>query len=521
MAIDAPLPRTPDDWLTLLSAVWDGREADRAHCLTMTAAAEAWQSEQPQPSPAVQHACQVLRAFVDGREGRPIEALSLLEEVLAQAPAGSLWFVRALGVRIAVGFEMGDVSRSLTMLQEQLMYARALGDLSLEASALHDLGVEQNTRGAPNGEVFLNEALEKFQASQDQTGRALTHLNLAHAYILKEQPELAWAQLRQADELAEAEGLTYILTMSLAFQGSLVAESDPARAEALFRQALERQRQFGDRLMWEAAEPLTRLLMSQGRYQEAEVLASDFLAEAEECKLRSMAMPMLALRSEIYESMGDHARALNDLKAHLAEFKFLRQVEYEQRINALEVIHRTQLHRSHAEVQRQQAEELVRLSLTDELTQLPNRRHLMQYGQELFGQRTGAVAILDIDDFKRINDQRGHNTGDQVLHEFAARLRAGVRAEDFVARFGGEEFVVFFADLDASAAAKIVNEFRLDLHREPLHVDGGLPIPVTFTAGVTECRSGDLMQAFRQADSLLYQGKREGRNRVLIKEELT
>ena len=510
-------PSTQEDWLTLLSEAWQQRETVRASCLEMVQAAEQWrltQSESSVPT-ELHHACQVLRAFIDWREGRAIEALTGLEVVLAQAPEGSLWFVRALNVRCGVGFEMGDVSHGLTMLQEQLHYARELGDWSLEACALHDLGVEHNTRGMPHGEVFLNEALEKFQAIEDRAGCAFTYLNLAYAYMLKGQPDLAREHLRLADRVAEDNGLNYILTMSLAFQGSLELEHDAAQAEALLRLALHRQQQFGDRPMWEAAEPLTRLLMTQGRFGEAERLASDFLAEAEACQMRTMTLPMLALRSEIHEQMGDHARALADLKAHLAEFKSLRQVEYEQRINALEVQHRTQLLRSHAEIERQRAEEMVRLSLTDELTQLPNRRHLLQYGQELFSARQGAVCLLDIDHFKRINDEQGHDVGDQVLHEFAARLCESVRPGDFVARFGGEEFVVLLADLDTTLAARVLRRFQEELHQHPLLLKSGTLLAVTFTAGLATCQSGDLMQAIRQADELLYEGKRAGRNRVM------
>lgn len=153
----------------------------------------------------------------------------------------------------------------------------------------------------------------------------------------------------------------------------------------------------------------------------------------------------------------------------------------------------------------------------DALTRLANRKcfdERMARQIEGHGPDDARVVMLiwDIDDFKSINDRYGHRAGDRVLQTVADCFVSGLRAEDFVARIGGEEFVVLTAGIEAAAALAIANELRSAVEALRFHFRG-TPVRVTVSCGITELRAGDTPgSAFDRADSALYRAKREGKN---------
>ena len=165
--------------------------------------------------------------------------------------------------------------------------------------------------------------------------------------------------------------------------------------------------------------------------------------------------------------------------------------------------------------------ELDRQAHTDALTGLLNRRGLeVQFGFALAlaarNVRPLSVISLDIDHFKRINDQFGHATGDAVLQRLALLLSEHLRASDVVARVGGEEFLALLPDTD-SAGAKAVAEALLTAAAAANHVDVG---KVTLSAGVASLRSMQDARAelLERSDAALYEAKQAGRNRVCVAE---
>jgi diguanylate cyclase (GGDEF)-like protein len=160
-------------------------------------------------------------------------------------------------------------------------------------------------------------------------------------------------------------------------------------------------------------------------------------------------------------------------------------------------------------------------SLTDPLTDLPNRRHAMQrLEQELaHSQRDGtplSVIMIDIDKFKTVNDQHGHDTGDAVLRAVARSLRGAIRATELVCRVGGEEFVVICPRATAAKAVLIAERMRLACEANVIQ-HGDFNRAVTLSLGVAELDRArpSVDRMLKAADERAYQAKQAGRNRVV------
>ncbi len=165
----------------------------------------------------------------------------------------------------------------------------------------------------------------------------------------------------------------------------------------------------------------------------------------------------------------------------------------------------------------------IEMAVTDQLTGLHNRRYLETHFSGLFDEsamraRDLAVLMLDIDKFKLVNDTYGHDAGDEVLREFARRVKDATRIVDVVARMGGEEIVVVLPETSLGSAAAVAERIRHHVQSEPFGIRGGTAqISVTVSIGVASRRAGDQSpaQMMKRADEALYKAKGEGRNRVI------
>ena len=174
--------------------------------------------------------------------------------------------------------------------------------------------------------------------------------------------------------------------------------------------------------------------------------------------------------------------------------------------------HEAQGYREHLEEQRQKA-------LVDPLTGLPNRAAWSERLEHEVGQwqqhgNTLLLAMLDLDHFKRINDNYGHLAGDKVLKIIATVLRKRLRGTDFIARFGGEEFVLLLPDTPQAAGMKLLESLRAAIEACPFHFKGD-PVTITASIGISAFRAGEHSdQVLKRADQALYRAKDAGRNRV-------
>ncbi|HYD95969.1 MAG TPA: GGDEF domain-containing protein [Noviherbaspirillum sp.] len=181
---------------------------------------------------------------------------------------------------------------------------------------------------------------------------------------------------------------------------------------------------------------------------------------------------------------------------------------------------------------KQQREELIAaiaqirlLATTDELTSLPNRRYMSELLQSEDRRRKAEVtascmALIDIDWFKRINDVYGHDAGDAVLTQFAAVAKSQLREGDVLARWGGEEFLLYLPATALLSASATMERLRQRIQALSFHFEGR-PIMVTFSAGLVELRADETVEGgLRRADELLYCAKEQGRNRIMTQTEL-
>lgn len=160
--------------------------------------------------------------------------------------------------------------------------------------------------------------------------------------------------------------------------------------------------------------------------------------------------------------------------------------------------------------------ELKILATTDPLTGCINRREFWDRMGDMENRTNGAVLMLDLDKFKAINDTYGHDVGDQVIRDFTARLKQAVRAGDLVARFGGEEFLIWLPDVKPIDAIRLAERVRDDTESGSVMVDNAR-IQYTVSIGmhmVENAKSSRFEHWIKAADRLLYRAKSEGRNRI-------
>ena len=182
--------------------------------------------------------------------------------------------------------------------------------------------------------------------------------------------------------------------------------------------------------------------------------------------------------------------------------------------------------RRKAEQDLHRAQQRLRILATqDGVTEIPNRHSLMDAIEDAFARSVElsipfSVVFVDVDHFKRINDEHGHRAGDRVLRHLARILRETIRPSDILGRYGGEEFVLAFLECDEPYAVIVAERLRGRIEGEPFPFDedGGKTLPVTISAGVASWNpsatsASDLID---RADQALCEAKQAGRNRICV-----
>lgn len=440
--------------------------------------------------------------------------------------------------------DLGQLPEALEHIYQGLDLAESQEGGLATAYALNTLGSLLDELGEqPQAQAMFERALGLVATTGDRALESTLRVNMGRLLTGAGDLPSALVQLRMALDLAHGTGNTGDMALALLALGLLhQADGQFAVAAPLLADALALARQRRDRsleaqlLLAQAGAPL-----HDGAPQAALPLLRQALTQA----LAACAQPLVALAHErlslANEAVGDLPAALRHFRAFHAASERLHSGPSQRRIRALVSQHAVQSERQRstaladALAQARQAEQararlldelqaqtvlLQQLAREDGLTGVANRRWLdLQLPHELerarrFGHAL-AVAMVDIDHFKSVNDLHSHAVGDAALCVVARLLREGCRASDVVGRYGGEEFLLVLVETAGAPAHGLCDKLR---QRIAAHdwaaLQPGLA-PVTVSIGLAALQADDdLRSLLARADRQLYSAKQAGRNRV-------
>ena len=240
--------------------------------------------------------------------------------------------------------------------------------------------------------------------------------------------------------------------------------------------------------------------------------------------------------AELYKSIGDFERALGHFEAFHRLDKQVFNEQSDQRMKALQVRHAVAQAQKEAEAyrsenvslqeemkRRQQTEqELRELAAQDPLTGVYNRQHVERRAEAILddaaqtGEAVGML-LVDLDEFKQLNDTHGHLAGDAVLRELTERIRSLIRPVDVLGRYGGDEFVFLLREATREHCRDVAERIRRSIADESLAPDDTVPTTVSIGAVHRPADAEtDLLTLLERADGALYQAKEAGKNRVQL-----
>lgn len=430
-----------------------------------------------------------------------LNALGLVEPALEEAyralhpvqdggdPAAQAAAAEALA---GVQWAMSQWPEALQSFERMLSLARRAGDVELQAVACGGLASVEGQLARRPGVADPRAGFERAFVHVGEYLRLATELGDVHA-VRSARHNQAVALMALGDRAGARRTLQAVLAG---------AGASEARAMSLLNLA---DLDLGD------DDPVAAL----ARLQTAHRLLQS-TADA------GYLMSCCRMLCDAHEALGDHAAALAWHRRFHAHYVQMSSERAQMHARALAVKHETGRAQAAAEAERLRAEHYQRAALEDGLTGIANRRAFDQALADALRRagegRPFALALLDLDHFKRINDSHSHQVGDEVLRRLGRVLAASCRRHDVAARYGGEEFALVLADVEAEVAAEVCERVRAAVEREPWHeVSAGLAVRVSIGCvhvGHGE-RPADARTLLSQADRRLYAAKAGGRNRVM------
>lgn len=476
-------------------------------------------------------------------EGMPHMALALHKQAMELGIRSGDCCVQARVLSLG-GLIQGHFSRfgaALSSFDHALQLVDEAAQPKLTARILNNLGtIEVRLGHCTEAEDLFRRALEIRQRVDDPIGRAVVMNNLACAILERgrtsgstEVLEAAHTTILEAVQVVRAGGAARALVSTLLTLADVQqAMGRPSDSRASAEEALTLARATKDRWMHAfALSILGEVCILEKAPERACSLLRDALEMFAAQSVSAQVSRINLILSTALEQQGDFKSAIACMRRHLemeGEFKsedvrvqsrFIAErlkferllddaVRYQKQLAELESLNR--------DLAKQQAD-LESAAFTDVLTGLPNRRRLDVVLDQRVERERGALAVCvaDIDDFKRINDDHGHDVGDRVLSSIAALFKANIRATDLVGRIGGEEFVFVLACSCPDEAGTLLERIRAEIEA---HDWSGIVAPglrVTISAGYVFVNKGDATMVLKEADQMLYRAKRHGKNRVL------
>ncbi|HEX2542667.1 MAG TPA: tetratricopeptide repeat-containing diguanylate cyclase [Caldimonas sp.] len=447
---------------------------------------------------------------------------------------------RALRGMARVDHAMGDLQHALGRLNEAVALVALHGDARLEGELLHQLGMTHSRLGnfAAAESCFLRALLCRRESGDDRAGVAATLNSLGVLHLTRgnasaeagsgghDDLERARSYFGQALGAAREGGDRQLEARALGNLGTVAGSlGQLPLALDLFGRELAVLRAMNDRRYM--ARALTHLAAAQRRSGSREAALASLL-EALEIAAEVDAAPQArgahAELSLVREELGDFQSALLHFKAYHRLDQQIRSAQAERRATLVNARYAVDQIRREAEAYRAERDRLrdanqvlAAQALTDALTGLGNRRSFDRAIARVLhrGPFEGALAAMDVDRFKQVNDEFSHLTGDEVLRRIGVLVETAMRPGDQAFRVGGEEFLILLPGISADVAVGICERIRRAIEEHPWEdVAPALRVTASFGVAAAQPRDGGTSLIGR-ADAALYAAKKAGRNQVV------
>jgi two-component system cell cycle response regulator len=443
-----------------------------------------------------------------------LDDIGLIYHRIGELDRALSYFERALSLRREIGGDrpisdtlsnIGDVhharkdyTRALDLHTESMHLRRKLGDRVGVASSLRNIGIAHTEMGnTSEARHHLNEALSMATAGGDRAVAAQAHLGLA---LLNREHGSSTTAIAHAQHALAIAGQERALELTRQAWEQLAASQEKAGD---FAAALASFRQF---------QQVSDRIFSEDRARRVELLERRYQAERQGPEIAELKAEQAAAALRLTGEQSQRTAIM----AGVAVFALLGLGLYRRRVESARIAER--------------------LSVTDSLTGLKNRRYVLQTieadafaaaRKHRMAMASGSLpsdadlvfVLIDIDHFKAVNDQFGHDAGDKVLIQIADVLRSSCRATDTIARWGGEEFLVIFRFTNRETAAMSVERIRMAVEQRVFNIDGHRTLRRTCSIGFApypliperpeQVTWGEVIAL---ADEALYSAKQSGRN---------
>ena len=499
---------------------WELCKKDGPRAFRMAKKAQTLLSECDDAQPADEFECLKTQTYCLDMLSKPEEALPVgLKANLLAEQIGDKYLIGSIQSLLGrIYWHIDDFPTSMDYYLNALKLVQNEHHPDLEISLINGLGmVQYGLENYTESLGYFKTCLEK-AGKDDLTGQADANNNIAYVLHLlgrdQEALEYGAAALVLFNQAGMYVGKLHTLHTLGAIQFAL---GNYDQAMTYLQEGLELARQNNSQLLeLTYILEISRIDQIHGKLDQAEKEILLALQTAE--KINSLTNITLTHERlvEIYKEKQDYQSALEHFEAFHATSKRIFNDKSDRRVKNLEILHQVEITRKQADLYREMAN-------TDSLTSLLNRRRFMEIAEIALQQAKIdrgdlAIIMLDIDHFKNVNDQYGHQAGDEVLSAVAAGIKKSLRGGDVAGRYGGEEFVVLVVGASAEQCVNIAERIRRAVARMEIQ-SNQVTVRVTISLGLI-CIGPDqelpLDELIQGADQAMYTAKQQGRNRSVV-----
>ncbi|HHO56755.1 MAG TPA: diguanylate cyclase [Trueperaceae bacterium] len=477
--------------------------------------------------------------LVEGISGNLTKAIEFFDRSLLLANELDLILARAKAFHnLAVAYEgINDFDISLDYYLKAIEIYENANDTKNVYKALQNIGViHYNLENYDEALNSLLKTVEIYKDSNDKNTRGLAFLNIGRSYHKLNDYKKALDYLEQSIIILEQAGNRPGLSDALAEIGLVYMDMKMfTEAKDYITKSIKSKKALNDAIGLASSHYfLGKLYFEQNQKPKALKTLLKALNLAQKAQAKLLTQDINKELANSYKIIKNYKKAYRHLSEHVKIRAELFERDSYNRTQTLLVRHKIAQDDKDREIMRRNRElqianenlkiltqRLEKQTKEDSLTKLYNRRHFDNILEKEFKrshryQKPLAVMICDIDNFKQVNDKFSHSVGDQVLIQIAQIFKNNIRANDTIARFGGEEFIALFPESNADKALEICERLRISVEKHPWHKINP-ELKITISIGICDDKTlanGEAM--ISKADDALYEVKESGKNSTKI-----